>query len=60
MFIFMGLAPLAAAVAGWVASRVELVTLFAGSGLFLTGVALLAWLFTPMRALRDAPARPMV
>jgi MFS family permease len=54
MFIFMGLAPLAAAVAGWVAARVALPVLFAGAGLGLTGAALLAWLFTPMRTLRDA------
>ncbi|KGF80070.1 MFS transporter [Massilia sp. JS1662] len=60
MFIFMGLAPLAAVVAGWIASRVTLETLFAGSGLFLVGAALLAWLFTPMRTLRDAPAGTMV
>jgi MFS family permease len=56
MFIFMGLAPLAAVVAGWIASRVTLATLFGGAGLCLVGAALLAWLFTPMRALRDAPA----
>jgi MFS family permease len=60
MFIFMGLAPLAAVVAGWIASRVTLAALFGGSGLFLVGAALLAWLFTPMRALRDAPAGTMV
>ena len=60
MFIFMGLAPLAAVVAGWIASRVTLATLFGGAGLFLLGAALLAWLFTPMRALRDAPAGTMV
>lgn len=55
MFIFMGLAPLAAALAGWVASRVALATLFGGAGIGLAGVALLAWLCTPMRTLRDAP-----
>jgi MFS family permease len=60
MFIFMGLAPLAAALAGWIASRVTLSALFGGAGLCLAGAALLAWLFTPMRALRDAPARTMV
>jgi MFS family permease len=56
MFVFMGLAPLAAALAGWIASRVALPALFGGAGLCLAGAALLAWLFTPMRALRDAPA----
>jgi MFS family permease len=60
MFIFMGLAPLAAVVAGWIASRVSLAALFGGAGLFLAGAALLAGLFTPMRALRDAPAGTMV
>ena len=56
MFIFMGLAPLAAVVAGWIASRVALAALFGGAGLCLVVAALVAWLFTPMRALRDAPA----
>jgi MFS family permease len=56
MFVFLGLAPLAAALAGWIASRVALPALFGGAGLCLAGAALLAWLFTPMRALRDAPA----
>jgi MFS family permease len=56
MFVFLGLAPLAAALAGWIASRVALPTLFGGAGLCLAGAALLAWLFTPIRALRDAPA----
>ncbi len=57
MFIFMGLAPLAAALAGWLAARIPLGMLFAGAGLGLAGAALLAWLFTPMRVLDDAPAR---
>jgi MFS family permease len=56
MFVFMGLAPLAAAVAGWLASRVTLDTLFAGAGVLLAGTALLAWLLTPIRTLTDAPA----
>lgn len=54
MFVFMGLAPLAAAVAGWLASLMPLDTLFLGAGLFLTATALLAWLFTPMATLADA------
>jgi MFS family permease len=56
MFVFMGLAPLAAALSGWIAGRVALPALFGGAGACLAGAALLAWLFTPMRALRDAPA----
>jgi MFS family permease len=54
MFVVMGLAPLAAAAAGWVATAVPLSALFASAGLFLAGTALLAWLFTPMRTLADA------
>ncbi|SFB92438.1 MFS transporter [Massilia yuzhufengensis] len=54
MFVFMGLAPLSAAVAGWLASFISLATLFMGAGLFLTVAALLAWQFTPMARLADA------
>jgi MFS family permease len=54
MFVVMGLAPLAAVVAGWVATLVPLGALFTGAGLFLAGTALLAWLFTPMARLDDA------
>jgi MFS family permease len=53
MFVFMGLAPLAAAAAGWLASMVSLSTLFVGAGLFLSVAALTAWLFTPMARLTD-------
>jgi len=53
MFVVMGLAPLSAVLAGWLAGRVALAYLFGGAGLFLTGAALLAWLLTPMRALTD-------
>jgi MFS family permease len=54
MFVFMGLAPLAAAAAGWVASFVSLASLFVGAGLSLSVAALAAWLFTPMARMRDA------
>jgi MFS family permease len=54
MFVFMGLAPLAAAGAGWLASLVSLSALFAGAGLFLSVAALAAWLLTPMARLSDA------
>jgi MFS family permease len=53
MFVFMGLAPLAAAAAGWLASMVSLSALFVGAGLFLSVAALAAWLFTPMARLTD-------
>jgi len=54
MFVFMGLAPLAAAVAGWLASAVTLASLFVGAGLGLSVAALAAWLFTPMARMADA------
>jgi MFS family permease len=53
MFVFMGLAPLTAALAGWLASLVSLATLFIGAGLGLSVAALAAWLFTPMARLTD-------
>jgi hypothetical protein len=53
MFVFMGLAPLAAAAAGWLATLLSLKALFAAAGLSLTAAALLAWLFTPMSSLAD-------
>jgi MFS family permease len=54
MFVFMGLAPLTAAVAGWLATLVSLSALFIGAGLGLSVAALAAWLFTPMASLTDA------
>jgi MFS family permease len=54
MFVVMGLAPVAAAAAGWLATLVPLGALFTGAGLFLVGAAVLAWLFTPMARLSDA------
>ena len=59
MFVLMGLAPLAAAAAGWLAALAPLGALFTGAGLFLAATALLAWLFTPMRRLSDAPLTDM-
>jgi len=53
MFVFMGLAPLTAVVAGWLASHVSLASLFAWAGITLCGAALLAWLLTPIRSLVD-------
>lgn len=56
MFIFMGLAPMAAAITGALLKYVTLTALFAGAGLFLLAAACLAWLFTPMARVTDAPA----
>ena len=53
MFIFMGLAPMAAALAGWLMHSVTLPQLFAGAGLLLSCAAALAFVLTPMRAMAD-------
>lgn len=55
MFIFMGLAPLSAAVTGWVMQSVSLPALFAASGGILLALTVVAWLFTPMRRVSDTP-----
>lgn len=52
MFIFMGLAPLSASVTGWLLQSITLAQLFTGGGALLIALATLAWLFTPMRAIR--------
>lgn len=55
MFIFMGLAPLAAAVTGALLDKLSLTGLFVGAGAFLLAAATVAWLFTPMRSIPHAP-----
>lgn len=55
MFIVMGLAPLSAGLAGWALQYTGLPGLFTASGLFLAGAAALAYAFTPMRTMADAP-----
>jgi MFS family permease len=57
MFIFMGMAPLSAALAGWVLTRIALEQLFAGGGVILVLLSLSAYLFTPMRAIRAGQAQ---
>lgn len=57
MFIFMGVAPLAAAITGWLLHLVTLNELFVGAGAFLALAAALAWLLTPMPAITDGPAQ---
>lgn len=54
MFIFMGLAPLSAAVIGWLLQYISLPQLFTGGGAMLVAIALLAYLLTPMRTIRSA------
>lgn len=57
MFIFMGLAPISAAVTGWVMKAVTLGQLFAASGALLVALAALALVLTPLRRVTDAPVR---
>lgn len=49
MFIFMGLAPMSAAVTGWVLTAITLSQLFLGGGIILVVFAALAYLLTPIR-----------
>lgn len=56
MFIFMGLAPLAAALAGWLLQWMSLGALFTAASLFLVVAAGFAWVATPMRGMADVPA----
>ncbi|WP_332855648.1 MFS transporter [Duganella sp. S19_KUP01_CR8] len=57
MFIFMGLAPLSAAVTGWVLTMISLSQLFLGGGIILVVFATLAYLLTPIRSISsDNPA----
>ncbi|MYM97122.1 MFS transporter [Duganella vulcania] len=51
MFIFMGLAPLSAAGAGWVLTVISLSQLFLGGGIILVVFATLAYLLTPIRSI---------
>ncbi len=54
MFIFVGLAPLSAAGAGWLLTFVTLQQMFAGGGMILVALASAAWLLTPMRNITSA------
>lgn len=56
MFIFMGLAPMSAALTGFLLQYLSLAQLFAGAGLFLVGYSLLAGLFTRIPRISDAAA----
>ncbi|MFP5393643.1 MAG: MFS transporter [Gammaproteobacteria bacterium] len=55
MFIFMGMAPLAAGVAGLLLKWVAVHELFAAGGVFLVLAALTGYLATPIRDVQDAP-----
>lgn len=55
MFIFMGLAPVSAAVTGWVMQSIALARLFSFSGGILLVLALAVFALTPMRRMAEAP-----
>lgn len=55
MFIFMGVAPMAAAMTGWLLQIATLSELFVGAGALLALASAMAWLFTPMPAVTDGP-----
>jgi MFS family permease len=58
MFIFMGLAPMSAAVTGWVLTMVTLSQLFVGGGIILVLLAASAYLFTPIRSITTTAPQP--
>jgi hypothetical protein len=54
MFLFMGLAPVSAALSGWLAGAVGLPAIFAGVGVAMLAVVLFGFIGTPIRHLREA------
>ncbi|WP_342617423.1 MFS transporter [Rhodoferax sp. GW822-FHT02A01] len=59
MFIFLGLAPLAGAVTGWLMRYVSPGVLFTACGGLLAFVALIALVASPLRHVVDGPLRPI-
>lgn len=57
MFIFMGLTPLSGAVTGWLLRSVSINAVFAGSGVMLLGIVVLALVGTPLARIRHAEVR---
>lgn len=56
MFIFLGLAPVSAAVTGWVLQSISLPTLFMACGASLLVLVALALVLTPVRSIQDGAA----
>lgn len=54
MFIFMGIAPVSAAITGWLMRSATAGQLFAGSGALLFGIAVIALTVSPMRTVSDS------
>jgi len=57
MFIFMGIAPVSAAITGWLMRSVTVGQLFGGSGVLLFVIALIALVASPMRTVSDLPLK---
>lgn len=53
MFLFMGLAPVSAALSGWLVGVVGLGAIFAGAGVAMLVVVLFGYVATPIRHLRE-------
>lgn len=53
MFLFMGLAPVSAALSGWLVGVVGLGAIFAGAGVAMLAVVLFGYVATPIRHLRE-------
>lgn len=53
LFIFMGVAPIASAVTGWLMRAMTLGQLFAGSGALLGGIVAIAFAVSRMRSISD-------
>lgn len=53
MFLFMGLAPVSAALSGWLVGAVGLDAIFAGAGVAMLVVVLVGWVGTPIRHLSE-------
>jgi len=53
MFLFMGLAPLSAALSGWLVGMVGLGAIFAGAGVAMLVVVLFGYAATPIRHLGE-------
>ncbi|MFV3128245.1 MFS transporter [Niveispirillum sp. KHB5.9] len=56
MFIFMGVGPLSAALAGALLRQVSVTQMMVATGLFLTTLALAGMVFTPIRQVREEAA----
>lgn len=53
MFVFMGIAPVSAAITGWVMRSITLEQLFVSCGALLIGIVLIAFAISPMRSISE-------